>query len=96
VDLNLKPQTPPETLYHGTASRFLDSIRAQGLRPGRRHHVHLSVDEATAVNVGQRHGKPVIIEVRAGEMHRAGREFFLSENGVWLTGEIAPEFLVFP
>nr|WP_320205693.1 RNA 2'-phosphotransferase [Burkholderia arboris] len=33
---------PPERLYHGTATRFLDSIRAQGLKPGTRHHVHLS------------------------------------------------------
>ena len=58
VDLALKPQLPPETLYHGTASRFIASIRQQGLRPGSRQHVHLSVDEATATNVGQRHGKP--------------------------------------
>ena len=51
VDLGLEPVTPPEMLYHGTAKRFLDSIRRQGLRKGKRHHVHLSVDEATAYKV---------------------------------------------
>jgi putative RNA 2'-phosphotransferase len=96
VDLNLRPQTPPETLYHGTASRFVDSIREQGLQCRNRQHVHLSIDEATATNVGKRHGKPVILQVRAGEMHRAGVAFYVSENGVWLTGDIAPNFLVFP
>jgi putative RNA 2'-phosphotransferase len=96
VDLNLQPETPPETLYHGTASRFIDSIREQGLQCRSRQHVHLSIDEETATNVGKRHGKPVILQVRAGEMHRAGFAFYLSENGVWLTGDIAPDYLVFP
>src|SRR5215475_15819648 len=32
VDLLYEPQTPPELLYHGTATRFLDGIRANGLR----------------------------------------------------------------
>src|SRR6476620_1112171 len=31
IDLEYTPQTPPELLYHGTAERFLDSIRQSGL-----------------------------------------------------------------
>jgi putative RNA 2'-phosphotransferase len=96
VDLELKPQTPPETLFHGTATRFLDGIKQQGLLPGSRQHVHLSLDEETAIKVGQRHGKPIILRIRSGEMHRSGREFFLSENGVWLTASVPPEFLEIP
>jgi len=96
VDLALKPQLPPEILFHGTASRFLDSIRTDGLKPLSRQHVHLSFDEATAIKVGQRHGKPVVLKIKAGEMHRAGREFFLSENGVWLTERVEATFLEFP
>ena len=33
---------PPERLYHGTATRFLDSIREQGLKPGARHHASVA------------------------------------------------------
>lgn len=33
IDLALTPQFPPEVLYHGTETRFLDSIRATGLQP---------------------------------------------------------------
>ena len=93
VALDLEPIEPPETLYHGTATRFLDSIRAEGLRPGSRQQVHLSANEATATAVGQRHGKPVVLSVAAGEMHRRGHAFFRADNGVWLTDSVPPQFL---
>ncbi|RYU79068.1 RNA 2'-phosphotransferase [Hymenobacter persicinus] len=93
VDLGLTPATPPEHLYHGTATRFLDSIRASGLQRGTRQHVHLSADVPTAVAVGSRHGKPLVLTVRAGELHQRGAAFYLSANGVWLTDAVPPEFL---
>jgi putative RNA 2'-phosphotransferase len=96
VDLKLEPKTPPERLFHGTATRFASSIRQQGLLPGSRQHVHLSAMEATAVEVGRRHGKPLILQVLAGRMHREGHAFYLSHNGVWLTTSVPPDFLEFP
>lgn len=96
VDLGLAVREPPSTLFHGTADRFLASIRAQGLVRGSRHHVHLSRDEATAVVVGSRHGRPVILNVQAGRMHAAGHVFHLTDNGVWLTDAVPPEFIDFP
>jgi putative RNA 2'-phosphotransferase len=96
VDLALEPRQPPEILFHGTATRFLESIREQGLLPGSRQHVHLSLDEPTAIKVGQRHGKPVVLKVRAGEMGRAGIAFFCSENGVWLTEKVTGAYIEFP
>jgi putative RNA 2'-phosphotransferase len=96
VELGLAPVKPPEVLFHGTADRNLDSIRAQGLVPGRRTHVHLSADEATAISVGRRHGRPVVLRVRAGEMHRSGHPFYRSDNGVWLTAAVPPAHIDFP
>ena len=96
VDLHLPPRVPPERLFHGTATRFLESIRAQGLRPGSRQEVHLSADRETAVAVGGRHGKPVVLGVRSAAMHAAGHVFTCSDNGVWLTAAVPPEFLEFP
>ena len=81
--------------FHGTATRFLESIRAQGLLAGRRQHVHLSADEVTAVKVGQRHGQPVVLRIRARAMHSAGRVFYLSANGVWLTEHVPAEDIEF-
>jgi putative RNA 2'-phosphotransferase len=69
VDLQLKPVAPPEFLYHGTATRFLESILANGLKPQQRQHVHLSTDIETATSVGQRYGKPVILKIKALLMH---------------------------
>ncbi len=96
VDLELKAVMPPDMLFHGTATRFLTSIREHGLRPGNRQHVHLSKDEKTARIVGARHGEPIILGVRAAAMHRDGHRFFLSDNGVWLTGPVPLAFIAFP
>lgn len=76
IDLGLSAQVPPVVLFHGTARRFLESIFATGLHSGDRQHVHLSNDVETAYKVGQRHGKPTILEVAAQEMHADGFIFF--------------------
>jgi putative RNA 2'-phosphotransferase len=95
VALGLPPVTPPAILYHGTAARFLFSIRSEGLRPGNRQHVHLSGDETTALVVGRRHGEPHVLRIAAGVMHEHGIEFFLADNGVWLTDHVPVEFIEF-
>lgn len=95
VDVELKEAKPPEILYHGTAERFMESIRQEGLRPMGRLYVHLSKDEATALKVGARHGKPVVLKVNAGKMQQDGFRFFLSENGVWLTDKVPVSYLFF-
>lgn len=94
VDLGLPRREPPELLYHGTVARFLDSIRREGIVRRARTHVHLSANVETAQNVaGRRVGEKVILSVRAHAMHDAGHPFFLSDNGVWLTSIVPPEFL---
>ena len=93
VGLGLSPRQPPSLLYHGTATRLLDSILPQGLKPQARQQVHLSADEATARHVGQRHGRPVVLKIEALRMHAKGFKFFLADNGVWLTDQVPPEFL---
>ena len=85
IDLGYEPKIPPEFLFHGTATRFLTEILKEGLTKRQRHHVHLSSDYETAINVGRRHGKPVILKIHSGTMHQKGHVFFLSTNGVWLT-----------
>nr|WP_319250232.1 RNA 2'-phosphotransferase [uncultured Celeribacter sp.] len=93
VNLGLEPVEPPELLYHGTATRFLDSIKEQGLLPQNRQYVHLSPDIETAIKVGQRHGKPVVLTIPALAMHQKGHQFLRTQNGVWLTGSVEAEFL---
>ena len=96
IDLGIEPCEPPAILFHGTAATAVASIRAEGLKPGQRQHVHLSPDEATAIKVGRRHGKPVVLRVQSGRMWAAGTEFFRSANGVWLTLAVPPGFIEFP
>jgi len=93
IDLALNAVTPPEVLYHGTATRFLDSIMQTGLSKQKRQHVHLSKETETATRVGMRHGKVVILEVDSKRMHEEGYLFYLSENGVWLTDVVPKAFL---
>jgi hypothetical protein len=51
VDLQPEEREPPEVLFHGTVDRFLPSIWAEGLKKGKRHHIHLSKDLDTARRV---------------------------------------------
>ena len=94
VDLALQPVSPPDVLYHGTASRFEESILQKGLIRGQRNHVHLSADQQTAISVGKRHGNPIIFIVKAREMEQDGFLFYLSENKVWLTDAVPTRYLV--
>ena len=96
VDLGLKKEVPPFKLYHGTVERFLPSIQEKGLMKMNRHHVHLSKDETTAAIVGDRRGKAIILEVNARAMNTDGYVFYLSENGVWLTDSVPPQYITFP
>jgi len=85
IDLKLSSSIPPPFLYHGTSSRFIDSILKDGIQKRSRNHVHLSADKETAKKVGSRHGgKTVIIEIDTEKMLNSGIEFFQAANGVWL------------
>lgn len=96
VDLQLVPQEPPTTLYHGTVNKNLASIKEKGLSRQSRQHVHLSADKATALAVGSRYGKPVVLEIDAQEMNKKGHLFYLSENSVWLTDSVPHPYILFP
>ena len=93
IDLALKPQQPPEFLYHGTAEANLASIFEKGIEKRNRQHVHLSQDKETATKVGMRHGKPQILTIKTGEMFQDGIDFYLSENNVWLTDFVDAKYI---
>jgi putative RNA 2'-phosphotransferase len=58
--------------------------------------VHLSAERVTAISVGSRRGKPIVLTIASLQMHQAGYEFFLSNNDVWLTKAVPVEFISFP
>jgi len=93
IELGYEPATPPVVLYHGTAERNLNSILEKGLIKGRRHHVHLSTNRQTMIQVAMRHGKPVLLAVQAGQMHADGHAFFVTRNNVWLTEHVPPKYI---
>lgn len=96
VNLALPPGLPPARLFHGTSEASLEAILCEGLKPGRRLQVHLSSDRETAIKVGQRHGKPVVLTVDTERMRQAGLVFYQAENGTWLTDQVPSEFLTKP
>ena len=83
VVVQMEQLEPPEFLYHGTATRFLDSIMEEGLKPMSRQWVHISSDVETAVKVGKRHGTPVVLKIYARKFVQDGHKLYLSSNGVW-------------
>jgi putative RNA 2'-phosphotransferase len=93
VELGYTNQKPPEILFHGTGEKSMQSILNTGLEKRSRQHVHLSSDFETAIKVGQRHGKPFVFKVLAAEMYNDGFQFFISDNGVWLTENVPRKYL---
>jgi putative RNA 2'-phosphotransferase len=93
VNLDLEPLRPPETLYHGTAKRFWAAIQEDGLQSQSRNYVHLSTDRETAIQVGRRHGRVVILAVQARKLHAAGHTFYKPSPGVWLVDSVPPQYL---
>ena len=93
VNVQMNELTPPDILYHGTGKKSVNSIMKQGILKKDRLYVHLSKDFETAVNVGRRHGKPVVFRVHSGRMHSDGYRFFLSDNGVWLVKHVPAKYI---
>ncbi|HTN75277.1 MAG TPA: RNA 2'-phosphotransferase [Pirellulaceae bacterium] len=86
---------PPDVLYHGTAPEIVPAIRASGLLPMSRQFVHLSADEATAVQVGKRKSKqPVILRITALDAHLAGVPFYAGNDQVWLADHVPAQFIL--
>lgn len=93
VNVEMKEMTAPDELYHGTADRFLDSIKEKGILKMNRQYVHLSADVETAKAVGKRHGKPVVLVIDTKKMAEDGYTFWLSDNGVWQSEDIKWEYV---
>ncbi|MFS2060115.1 RNA 2'-phosphotransferase [Kosakonia cowanii] len=93
VNITYAEKMPPDILYHGTATRFTPQIREQGLLPLSRQYVHLSSDEDTAIQVGRRYGKPVLLKIKAVDMYEKGYKFYQADNGVWLTEHVPYEYI---
>lgn len=93
IDLDLQDETPPDMLWHGTATRFTSSIDQQGLQPMGRLYVHLSPEQSMAREVGSRHGRLALYTVDAAAMKRDGFRFFHTADNVWLTDHVPPRYL---
>jgi putative RNA 2'-phosphotransferase len=96
IELDDQPETPPETLFHGTVRKFVDAIREQGLIPGGRQLVHLAESTSDAAEVARRRGKPVVLTVDAARMAAEGHTFFHTASGIWLVAHVPPTYLTFP
>ncbi|GGY23494.1 RNA 2'-phosphotransferase [Paludibacterium paludis] len=92
-----QPAEPPAVLYHGTSPETVALIRASGLQPMDRQYVHLSVDTATAEQVGRRKARfPVLLEVQAKVAAANGVAFYRGNDLVWLADQVPVQFIEFP
>lgn len=93
VKLGFQSLQPPDSLFHGTTVKNLERINSEGIRRMQRHHVHLTESSETAINVGKRYGKPVLLTIDSKSMFKDGFEFFKSENNVWLVDSVPVHYI---
>lgn len=85
---------PPKILYHGTAKRFVTSIKEKGLLSKGRQYVHLSIDVETAFHVGKRHDiKPTILEISAKQAWDEGIKLYQGNDKVWLADFVPSKYI---
>jgi putative RNA 2'-phosphotransferase len=46
-----------------------------------------------AISVGRRRGQPIVFQVDAAAMYRAGYQFYCTDNGVWLVDYVPAKYL---
>ena len=84
----------PDTLYHGTAPRSVESILAEGLKPMNRQQVHLSDSVADALDVGSRHADdPVVLEIDAAAMQADGHDVTRRGTATYTTDRVPSAYL---
>lgn len=94
IDLGFISKEPPLYLYHGTSNKSVNSILNNGIEHKNRQYVHLSDNINTAINVGKRHGIPIVFIINSAQMYNDKFDFFLSDNGVWLTKYVPSKYLI--
>ena len=76
------------------ARPLIDAILREGLRKMRRSHVHLSSEISPPPSrwAADTARQPCLL-VNAAAMARDGYQFYLSDNGVWLTESVPPRIV---
>lgn len=74
------------SLFHGTTVEATAPISREGLVPQKRTHVHLapSLDS----KVGKRSATPVVLEISAERLRKAGEKIYEAQNGVVLVRRV--------
>ena len=90
----MAPSIPPTILYHGTASKNVETILSVGLDSKSRQFVHLTTNIDNALNTGIRHGEPSVLTVFAQSLWENGANFFKANDFVWLTASVAPKYIL--
>jgi len=93
VDLGLPALQPPSTLFHGTATHFVEGILTEGICRKKRHDVHLISDRETAISVGERYGAPEVLVINTAEMFAENHVFTQTGNGVWLVNHVPAKYI---
>lgn len=94
IDLGYEETEPPEFLYHGTATKYIDGIKEYGILHKGRQFVHLTENKNVAISTGQRHGTPVVLKIAAKKLWQQNEAaFYKAPNGLWLTKYVDPQYL---
>jgi len=92
VEMDGEPMEVPEHLYMGSTPGAARRYASEGISPGDRSYVHLSLDRETAAERSRAEGGPVVVEILARKAQESGVEFYL-RGPVVLTRQVPAAFV---
>lgn len=88
VDMDGEPMAPPpDRLYMGTTRNAARHFAREGISPGDRYYVHLSLTREAAESHSHQRDTPCVVEILAAQAHEEGCRFF-ARGAVVLTEEL--------
>lgn len=82
----------PPRLYHATPPPNLPSIMREGLKPGKRTHVHMSDHIETALETGRRHHpNPILLEIDTRCLEERGIKVERRAPHIYVSPTVPPE-----
>lgn len=91
VKIDYQEDEERKILYHGTSAVNLKSILEEGIKPMKRHMVHLAASIQDAIETALRKDRNIVIfEINAEKLRKEGFKIYKASDRIYVTSYVPP------